>query len=268
MTWEFDPTALGFSVVNACYLARACAAAGQRQEEQVRAAAAELGLEELVYPFQYQDSEEGVDLRGLVAAHEDRLFLIFAGGDHLDDYLREEWVEQKPGFGGLIHTGFAKALNLLWPELEPALAEWLPERDLWLAGYDVGGALAVLAAARLHEEGRNIEAVYTYGAPRVGNRSFYESYQPLTYRLVNNNDLYAHVPPEVVIIKGYHYYEYKHVGTLRYLDRHGLLGEGTHDWERKKQLIRERLLRQGPPPTQWFQDHHLSSYLTALEMNL
>jgi triacylglycerol lipase len=268
MSVEFDTTALGFSIQNAFFLARACEAAYARDEERLREAAGELGLAELLRPFQVLVPEEGTDLRGFVAANEEMVALIFRGAESLQEYLRDEAILQKPGFGGLVHKGFADAFATLWPEAEGSLAELLSGRDLWVAGHDLGGALAVLAAARLHEQGTNVEAVYTFGAPRVGNPAFFAVYQPITYRLVNNNDILAHVPAEVVPVWGYHYYSYKHVGTLKYFDRHGLLGEGSSDWTLKKQAVREQLLRLGQPPTQWFQDHHLSSYLTAIETNL
>jgi triacylglycerol lipase len=264
---EFDTTALGFSVQNAFFLAKACEASYARDDAHVVAAAAELGLGE-VRPFSRVVAEEGTDLRGIVGATEEMVALVFRGAEGLQEYLRDEAILQKPGFGGLVHKGFADAFATLWAEAEGPLAELLTGRDLWVAGHDLGGALAVLAAARLQEQGTNVEAVYTFGAPRVGNPSFFEAYQPITYRLVNNNDVVPHVPAEVVPVWGYHYYAYQHVGTLKYFDRHGLLGEGTSDWALKKRRMREQLLRLGQPPTQWFQDHHLSSYLTALETNL
>jgi triacylglycerol lipase len=268
MSLEFDNTALGFSIQNAFFLAKACEAAAARDAERLRAAAGELGLAELLRPFQVVVPEEDADLGGFVAATEELVVLIFRGVERLQEYLRDEAVLQKPGFGGLVHKGFADAFAILWPEAEGPLAELLPGRDLWIAGHDLGGALAVLAAARLHEQGSSVEAVYTFGSPRVGNPAFFAAYQPITYRLVNNNDVIAHVPAEVTPIWGYHYYSYKHVGTLKYFDRHGLLGEGTSDWTLKKQMVREQLLQLGQPPTAWFQDHHLSSYLTAIETNL
>jgi triacylglycerol lipase len=268
MPVEFDTTALGFSIQNAFYLAKACEAAYARDEDRLTAAAGDLGLGEAVRPFSRVVPEEGTDLRGFVAANEEMAVLVFRGAESLQEYLRDEAVLQRPGFGGQVHKGFADAFAALWDEAEAALAELPAGHDLWIAGHDLGGALAVLAAARLQEQGRNVEAVYTYGAPRVGNPGFFAAYQPITYRLVNNNDVITHVPAEVVPVWGYHHCAYKHVGTLKYFDRHGLLGEGTSDWTLKKQLVREQLVRLGQPPTDWFQDHHVSSYLTAIETNL
>jgi triacylglycerol lipase len=267
MALEFDTTALGFSTVNACFLAKACAAASLKEGERLTSAAAELNLR-TARPFGVVVPEEITNYHGLVASNEEMVVLAFRGTDSLQNWLTDATIIQKPGFGGLVHKGFADALEVVWDELEPPLREQLPGRDLWVTGHDLGGALAVLAAARLQEQGTNVEAVYTFGAPRVGNFSFYEAYQPITYRLVNNNDVIPHVPAEVVPVLGFHYYTYKHVGTLKYLDRHGLLGDGASDWSAKKQMMREQLVRLGQPPTQWFQDHLLGSYISALENNV
>ena len=267
MALEFDTTALGFSTENALYLAKVCEAAYLDNADRLAAAAAELGLG-TVRDFGVVEEETIIDYHGVVVSSDEMVVLAFRGTDSLQNWLTDTTILQKPGFGGLVHKGFADALEAVWDEVEPVLQEQLPGRDLWVTGHDLGGALAVLAAARLQQQGVNVEAVYTFGAPRVGNFAFYEVFQPSAYRVVNNNDVIAHVPAEVVPVLGFHYYTYKHVGTLKYLDRHGLLGEGTADWAAKKALIREQLLRLGQPPTQWFQDHLLGSYLTALENNL
>jgi hypothetical protein len=130
-----------------------------------------------------------------------------------------------------------------------------------LAGHGLGGALAVLTAARLDREDVEVNAVYTFGAPRVGNLDFYYNYNVPTYRIVYNNDILTHVPPETVCVGGYNYIQYKHVGTLRYFDRFKQLGEGTSNWAVKKALVQQKLLQVGQPPAAWFEDHHISNYV-------
>jgi triacylglycerol lipase len=268
MAVEFDTSALGFSALNAFFLAKACEVAYLKDPERLTSAAAALGLASAVQPFDVVVPDEITDYHGFVACNEEMAVLAFRGTDNLEPWLTDATAAQRPGYGGLVHKGFADAVDELWAEVEAALGGEAAGRDLWIAGHDLGGALAVLAAARLQQQGKNVEAVYTYGAPRVGNLGFFETYHAITYRLVNNNDIIPHVPVEVLPVKGYHYYLYKHVGTLKYLDRHGLMGEGTADWREKKRLVTEQLARLGQPPTHWFQDHLLSSYLTALETNL
>ena len=119
------------------------------------------------------------------------------------------------------------------------------------------------AAYRLRAEGYPVRATYTYGSPRVGNLDFYNGYTPVNYRFVNNNDLVPHVPLEFLLVgllpddfklfgnplHGLRHFVYKHVGTLKYLDRHGRLGEGTFE----------------PAAVN---DHHIWNYVRAVGSNL
>jgi hypothetical protein len=277
MALAFETEAHTFDLDNAFFLARACdIVALKNTDAQARRAVEELELqEESLAAFDVVDEEGSADYHGMIGVasetekHGPLVLLAFADVDGHGPWLTDQAMMQRAGFGGLIHKGFADALDTLWSDIEPALRDRLEDQPLWIAGHGLGGALAVLAAARLQQAG-NIQphAVYTFGAPRVGNLDFFYSYAVSTYRLVNNNDIITHVPAEVFPVGGYHYCTYKHVGTVIYFDRHGQMGEGTTNWGRKKELVHERLLRLGQPPTQWFQDHHLSSYLEVLEKNL
>jgi hypothetical protein len=78
-------------------------------------------------------------------------------------------------------------------------------------GHSLGAALATLAAA-LHRPAY----LYTFGSPRVGDAEFAASMYGIDHaRYVDCCDLVAKVPPETV--------GYLHVGTLRYIDRHGTI---------------------------------------------
>lgn len=269
MPLEFDTSFLGFSPVNAYFLARACQVAYMSEPAKRKAGAAELGLAEHFAPFDVVEEDTIHDYHGFVAANAEMVVLAFRGTDSLQNWLTNITVAQRPAYGGLVHTGFADAMDQLWRTIEPLLQDQQAgtEKDLYITGHSLGGALAVLAAARLQQAGTPIDAVYTYGAPRVGNLDFYLNYQPLTYRVVNNNDIVPHVPPEIVPV-GFNVYIYKHVGTLRYFDRHKMLDEGTSDWAIKKKIIFDLLLRNGQPTTAMFEDHHLSAYLEAIKMNV
>ena len=93
--------------------------------------------------------------------------------------------------GGRVHAGFASALDAVWAELETAL-EAVPAPLLY-TGHSLGGALAVLAAGR-----RPPLAVYTFGAPRIGDARFSESLAGIAaYRVVNRRDVVARTPPSL-----------------------------------------------------------------------
>src|SRR5262249_4714497 len=137
----------GFSIQNAHYLARACAAAYLTEPGRLAAAVGELGLAGNLHPFDVVVPEEITDCHGFVAGAGDMALLIFRGSDSLQNWLTDAAIVQRPGPGGLVHKGFGDALDAVWEEVEPVLTEQTRERDLWIAGHGLGGALAVLAAA-------------------------------------------------------------------------------------------------------------------------
>jgi triacylglycerol lipase len=114
--------------------------------------------------------------------------------------------------GGRIHRGFRDALDEIWPDLRACLQE-LTGRGcrLWMTGHSLGGALALLAASRMPVS--EVQAVYVYGAPRIGDRLFSSRFAHRAYRFVNNNDVVAHLPP----------FPYADAGELRYIDAGGTL---------------------------------------------
>ena len=112
--------------------------------------------------------------------------------------------------GGKVHRGFKEALEEVWVDLLPYIRQ-LDSKGckIWMTGHSLGAALATLCAGRYV----NVQGVYTFGSPRVGNDVFKEKYDVNTYRIVNNDDIVARVPPPGA---------YRHVGELKFID-----GDGT-----------------------------------------
>ena len=117
------------------------------------------------------------------------------------DIRLSEWIR-----GGRVHSGFKAALNDVWDEMLPEI-ENLKSQGLkiWITGHSLGAALATLAADRLQD----VQGLYTFGSPRVGDQGFQERFRPNAFRLVNGNDIVASVPPEN---------PYHHVGVLKFID--------------------------------------------------
>ena len=77
--------------------------------------------------------------------------------------------------GGFVHRGFKKALEEIWIDHdgEQGLESYLNQiksadgrnRSLWFTGHSLGAALATLAADRYG----NVQGLYTFGSPRVGD---------------------------------------------------------------------------------------------------
>ena len=88
-------------------------------------------------------------------------------------------------------------MDKVWNELEGVVDECVKLHDIkqvLFTGHSLGGALAVVAAAR----SKYVGEVYTYGQPRVGNRKYSKQVKSKVYRFVNNNDVVPRVPPPLV----------------------------------------------------------------------
>lgn len=126
----------------------------------------------------------------------------------------------KSANGGEVHTGFAQALDEVWGKCVEAIARLKaenPARTLWFTGHSLGAALATLASQRC----TNVQGLYIFGAPSVGNAVFAEQFNIKTFRVINNNDLVARVPP----------YPYVHIGEIKYIDSYGTLHEKPKNWD-------------------------------------
>ncbi|KAK8495968.1 hypothetical protein V6N13_103488 [Hibiscus sabdariffa] len=174
------------------------------------------------------------------------IVVAFRGTEPLSPYdLRSNfdlsWYELKGMGKGKTHCGFMKALGLqrnkgfpkelqqptdrrqfAYYTLRRKLRELLQvnrEARFILTGHSSGGALAILFASVLvlHEEEwllERLEAVYTFGQPRVGDSKFGEfmdknlsKFDVKYYRYVYNNDLVPRVPYDDSI------FFFKHFGT-------------------------------------------------------
>ncbi|WP_418317116.1 lipase family protein [Piscinibacter sakaiensis] len=157
----------------------------------------------------------GAEAIGLV--YDGRPVLVFRGTEpaSLRDWLQDLMVWFKPVDNDRpelrIHSGFLDYLQLLWPAIE-AWRMSLPERSTgWLlTGHSLGGAMAKLAAWRLHDSGERIEAVVSFGAPAIGNRAFQawcesQDLAARIWRVVSGPDIVPVVLPSEI--------GYAHVGT-------------------------------------------------------
>ena len=109
--------------------------------------------------------------------------------------------------GGRVHAGFSRALRRIWPRLVLSLDRG-KERLLY-TGHSLGGALATLAATLVQPD-----ALYTFGAPRVGDRAFAALLEDVpTVRITDCADLISAVPPG--------WLGFDHAGTMTYVDRNG-----------------------------------------------
>jgi hypothetical protein len=158
--------------------------------------------------------------------------------------------------GGRAHAGFAWALRRVWPALLQTLTHH--SGRLVYTGHSLGGALATLAATLLPPA-----ALYTFGAPRVGNARFAELLRDVDHvRATDCADAVCDVPPS--------WLGYVHTGRQLYVDRDGVAREGVDDAAQRadrrlarREFVRRFAWRAGNVWTRRLADHAPVNYVTA-----
>ncbi len=156
---------------------------------------------------------------------------------------------------GRVHSGFHSEVNELWPLLEQQVKE--NQRPMWFAGHSLGGAMAAVCAVRckISPIPSNPQAIFSYGAPRVGNRAYTSFLKVKHYRWVNNNDIVARIPPR--------WLGYRHMGQEIYLNRRGRISN-LRSWFR----VRDRFLGLLASLRLWkldyFCDHSMVEYIARI----
>jgi triacylglycerol lipase len=249
----------GFNMRTAFFLARASNAAYEEHDEAIKT----LGPRNRITFF------SAGQFRGLVCFREQFTVLAFRGTQSVENFLTDAdtlFLQESP-YPGRVHSGFAKAVAEVWPEIRRILGEPDRSKPLWITGHSLGGAMATLASVRLASEGYPLRAVYTFGSPRVGDQFFRKAYRLPNYRFVNDNDLIPHLPFR---------WCYKHVGILRFMPEDGGFTEERKTWVAKKRTLAakakhvHRAHRKSDGilddlfDFDWLADHYLAKYLDCI----
>jgi mRNA-degrading endonuclease YafQ of YafQ-DinJ toxin-antitoxin module len=124
---------------------------------------------------------------------------------------------------GKVHKGFRKAFNSIWNKSSrknvnlAKVFQTLSEKGkpVWFTGHSLGAALATLAAGCYQG---NVQGLYTFGSPRVGDRDFVEALTEKlsiveVYRFIYKDDIVTKVPLIDLDLE-----VYKHIGIVEYIN--------------------------------------------------
>ena len=222
--YGFQFKATAFSLINAWWLAEASTLV-YADENFVSAQFSKAGLGEVKF-FDRQSTQCFVASNGKFAVVAFRGSEIWKRKGKFDfnkvfadlradvDIRLTDW----PG-GGKVHRGFKDALDEVWLDLSAYIRRLDDDGcKIWITGHSLGAALATLAADRYG----NVQGVYTFGSPRVGDDAFKKNFAVQTYRFVNNADMVARVPPAG---------KYVHVGEAKFIDGAGNIHDLVIDTE-------------------------------------
>ncbi len=129
------------------------------------------------------------------------------------------------GLNVQVHRGFYNALDVVYDELKKLVDAHMSgtPKTLWITGHSLGAGLAPLAAFRLAGDGLNIQGLYTYAGPRIGNEAFAKAFRkrlPDMQRWVLDNDIVTKLPFKV--------FKYRHLAAPNniYSDGRMVLADG------------------------------------------
>ncbi len=92
---------------------------------------------------------------------------------------------------GRVHAGFKQAFDYIRADLERDLSRH-SDHPLYTFGHSLGGALALICTRELNARGHG--ATYVYGAPRTGDRPYFNKVKTPIYRLEIGGDPVPMVP--------------------------------------------------------------------------
>jgi len=253
--FNFLPNTTFWQPENARWMAEAASLAYHGPAE-IQATARTWGFDR----FHFLDRK---DTQGFVIAKNDMIIVAFRGTEitDLQDVMTDARIQlmKFPGRRGKAHTGFWGGLNLVWKDLLAIIQEeQKTAQPIFITGHSLGGALATLATARFRlEMDKPINGLYTFGAPRAGDRDFASAFnadfKPRAFRYVNNNDVITRVPAREM--------NYSHVGTFLYFDAKGELHNDLALWNRFVETVKGGLKDFLKPGPDFVKDHSMENYL-------
>lgn len=146
---------------------------------------------------------------GLVLESDDDIIVAFRGSQSDEDWLMDADILQTSfpyiHDGGLVHNGFLSIYHSLRDELVNTITDLDTEKEIFVTGHSLGGALATLFILDIANVLRNLkQTLITFASPKIGNKKFVERFNIIildSYRFVNLNDVVPTFPPQLIHAK-------------------------------------------------------------------
>ena len=171
----FDPSARGFSLVNA----RACA----------------LYSQQVYHGALIQSELSHVDV---CLTTQGELVVAYRGTANLMDWITDAKFRKVATPYGFVHNGFWDAFRSTLDQVMSEIGKGPANLPIYITGHSLGGAQAVLLATHIARSVPAIVHLYTFGQPRVGDAAFArrsgEILAGLHHRLINGEDIVARLP--------------------------------------------------------------------------
>lgn len=165
-------------------------------------------------------------------SNKDTAVIVFRGTEpkqKSDIWADLKTWKKKSQTKGSIHSGFMGETDKVWESVKKFVGD-NSDKNLYIAGHSLGGAMASVASSRLQQHAP-LKMTYTYGSPRVGNSSW-RNYQTWSHqRIQNNNDVVTQTPP---MLLGFRH----HVPSV-YINHYGNIRKLTR-WQKTKDMFRGR----------------------------
>lgn len=143
---------------------------------------------------------------GFIAQRKNRLYVIFRGTKTVKEWISNLHTKLTKYFitdFGSVHDGFINTyLNIR--DLMIDNIRLSPRTQVYIGGHSLGASFATFALTdielNLH---RKVNALYTYGSPRIGDNQFVElfnkNFQNITFRIVNTSDVVTSIPLPIIL---------------------------------------------------------------------
>lgn len=264
---SLQPTAIGFSIHNAHALVQAAGLAYHPPDEVTAQA--------LAWEFGQCKVLDSGATQGYVMANERAIVVSFRGtqGKDLRDWVTNLDFDRVETPNGSVHCGFNKAVDRVFEDLLVAVVKFRTQgQALFLTGHSLGGALATLTTLRLINAGQSVMGLYTFGSPRVGDRTYFDRFNvalnqgleaaPIAraFRIVNDKDIVPKLPFKAT--------GYCHVGEKYRFDTQGTLCLNAVPVQGLLAAIQGEIEDFLEPDWEVIKDHDLGSYKAVILANL